>query len=349
MSNLKKTAVAILALSSSAAFAGTMGPVCVPGNVTVPCETTAWDFGAQALWLNPTIAGDLTYFNPYQSTTGYDVYNNRGNKFKWGFQIEGSYHYGTGNDIDVAWYHLNGAWDKSFYSTEYDTAAVPVAHTATNNTVTHPNWDQVNVEFAQHMDFSETSKARFHEGIEYARVAANGADNMSFTNTGTTINGLTYTAGTLNYQESWNSSFNGFGPRGGLDLSYVFGNGVSIYGKAAASLLIGHTNWSGAKVGNQVGRRINFNTECWSGSSTRLVPELEGKLGATYTWAMSYGDVTFDIGYLWLNYFNALDGRHEDNDAFNETITGGRSDKRGINDFALDGLYFGLKWLGNVA
>jgi hypothetical protein len=309
MLNLKKTAVAVLALGSSAVFAGTMGPVCTPGNVTVPCESTAWDFGVQALYLQPTTSGS---FIEQILISGADASNDaavavveRNNNFNrkwgWGFKLEGSYHFSTGNDLNLNWYHL----DKS---THYYTPST-VTFTAGGNGILFNNgvsttfnqfnvktkWDAVNLEFGQHVDFGEFKKIRFHGGVQYARLehdyttSLNGVNAFGFTN-----------------------KYTGFGPRLGADMAYHFGNGIAMYGNGATAILIGDTKLQG------------YTTQ------RTMVPEMEAKLGLMYNYAMAQGNLGLDAGYMWVNYFNA-----------HNTIVG-------TENFGLHGPYFGLKYVGAV-
>lgn len=321
MLNLKKTAVAVLALGSSAVFAGTMGPVCAPGNVTVPCEATAWDFGVQALYLQTSINGDAGRWSDLEEVNGthYNHHHDNDN-WGWGFQLEGSYHFGTGNDATLNWYHFDDSHDDHDHHHVGD-VLVDGDHFDDNHF--RPHWDAVNLEFGQHVDFSQTTKIRFHAGAQYARIKTTGAVGF-------------LTGDSLNTVDLWSqtSSYNGFGPRVGSDLSYEVGNGFAFYGKAAATLLAGTTKYN------------NGNGSLFSARSrTQIVPELEGKLGARYTYAMSSGDLTLDVGYMWVDYINARSTLVATSSA--GTVTANSLTNR--DDFGLSGVYAGLKWVGNVA
>jgi Legionella pneumophila major outer membrane protein precursor len=316
MLNLKKTALAVLALGSTAAFAGTMGPVCSAVNVTVPCENTAWDLGGRALYVQTTGV-------PAVGQSSITVGNTTGTygvnpQWSWGFQLEASYHYNTGNDFNLNWYHLRSDNSSATGASNFGSIYLPGEPIASTISITSASsniataWDTVNMEFGQHVDFGENKFARFHAGAAWTRVGDSGA---------VAFNG-TISENAYNQTTSYSEVFNGFGPRVGTDLTYDWGNGLSIYGDGALGLLAGTAKSSNTTAG-----------ATFSISQTRVVPELDAKLGAMYTYAMAQGDLSLDVGWVWANYINSL-----------TTL-----DDANTHDFGVQGLYFGLKWVGSVA
>ena len=328
MLNLKKTAVAVLAFGSSAVFAGSMGPVCSAVNVTVPCESTAWSFGAKALYLQTSADAGVSASNPLIEglVLQSQFLDNNTNKYNWGFQIEGSYHFNTGNDLNINWYHLSNSHSTSVGDTApvsiFGNAASTVAGRGGNLSV-DPKWDAVNFEFGQHVDFGDFKAVRFHGGAQYARLANNVNANWgTFTTIGEAGNSVSHSS-------TYNPTFNGFGPRLGMDMTYDWGNGLGIYANGATAILAGTRSFNSSYTQSSEG---TVGSIAFRNSSTIVVPAIDAKLGATYTYAMAQGDLTLDAGWMWVNYFNVHANAVGDN-----------------NDFGLQGPFIGLKWLGNVA
>ena len=315
MLTFNKTAVVILAFASGAVFAGTMGPVCTPGSVTIPCPRTAWDIAGRALYLQPSLAND-SYLG-HSMLNSIDRYDRINYNWGWGFELEGSYHFSTGNDLNLNWYH----WNSSSSRTLPGSVIGPDAPAGSTDIFSvQPKWDAVNLEFGQHVELGEFEKVRFHGGVAYARIVA-----------------TSILSGPLirNVIESYNTNrtYNGFGPRVGADLFYNFANGLNLYAKGASAILVGTASF------NEVRSLLPFfvgNTLTSIGRATEVVPELEGKLGATYTYTMPQGDLSLDAGWMWINYFNVL----------NNAIA---SSPVRSTDFALQGPFVGLKWVGNIA
>lgn len=305
MLNLKKTAVAVLALGSSAVFAGTMGPVCTPGNVTVPCERTAVDVGVYALYLQPVHSNSWGYI----SGPSAGAVQNYNHDWDWGFRLEGSYHFNTGNDVTVAWDRIDNERNGLFL--------VPSSDGRTNFNVDN-EWDNVTVEFAQNSDFSANKKIRFHGGLQFAHIEHT---RNNFTAANVLVNGDF-------------SRFQGAGVRTGIDYTYVFGNGFGMFANGAAGLLTGTSKFRSGIVAGNPAAELN-------GSRDAIVPELDAKIGAKYTYAMASGDLNLVVDYRWINYFDAL---HNNFDSSFGLPGAGILD----SNFALSGVEFGANYVWNM-
>lgn len=312
----KKTTLAVLLISTSTTFAGSMGPVCTAGNVTVPCATTAWDFGAQALYLNPIYGVGYGYLHGARISPNELRANERNMDWDWGFKLEGSYHFNTGNDLNVNWYHLKSESNQTLVGT-FNAYRV-TEFNSQGSVQTNLLWDAVNAEFGQHVDFGESKDIRFHAGVQYVRLKVSIPANYIL------FLGTPDATPASGYDED---SYTGFGPRIGADMTYNFVNGFSIYGNAATALLIGESKYRYSLTD------IN-GTFIESGSKKAIVPEVEAKLGVKYAYLINPGDLIFDAGYMVNQYFEPFG-------YFQQTT------KR-QSDLGFHGPYLGVKWLGTL-
>jgi len=208
----KKTAIAALVLgfssaASAAMYAPAPAPACAAGNVTVPCERSAWDLGVDALYLR---SNDNQY-----SADGFTAANNNFRaKYGWGFRLEGSYHFGTGNDVTLNWAHYNKG-----------SGASVIATGGVLTRMFRSKFDIVNMEVGQQADFGENFDVRFQGGVQYFNVVENGNGGG--------------TAGIMDTAK-------GFGPRGGMKVKYDFGNGFGVFGDANAALVVAKVDLTGA-------------------------------------------------------------------------------------------------------
>lgn len=343
MFSLKKISLAVILLSGHSVFAGTMGNVCTPSNLTTPCDYAGWKVGGRALYLQPSYS-DNGFLGAISTTSVVGTVASASDNFvssqkwDWGFMIEGDYQFNNGNDLNLNWYHWNNTTHLN-YNTAGNQNFTDGYLTYVGNTTASwkPQWDAVNLEFGERINFPSSGFVHFYGGGQWARITAKGTISAAgaITLVGPSLT-LTGAGASIN---NTHIGFNGFGPRVGADLVYDFGNqgyinisGLNIYAKAASTLLVGKTSFNSdilASIGT-----THF-TGGIVGSFTEVVPELEGKLGASYDVAFFQNKFSLDAGWMWVNYFNAL-------------IQGSTPPEYISTNFALQGPYFGLTWTGNL-
>lgn len=325
---LKKTTIAVLGLVASGyAAAGAMGPVCTPGNVTVPCEARKWELGADALYMRPIYSAHKSLqFVPTVPTgaVSSEVADVR-DDWSWGFRVMGSFYFNTGNDITVNWTHLNSKGD---FNNLLAPLAVPPATVlqVPANYESRDQFDQANIVLGQHVDVSARKKMRFFGGMQYANIQSNATSYLNYPliplQFGSTVSVFD------------NTDFKGIGPVAGIDYSYALFNGLSVTANGTGSILVGTSRYhEGFVVDN-----LHAIYAQVSARKKSIVPSLEAKLGLNYAHDFWEGTINIDAGYQAINYFNPL---------FSQNFQLPNAQVQAVN-YGLFGPYFGLKYVGNA-
>ncbi|MCP0914772.1 MULTISPECIES: Lpg1974 family pore-forming outer membrane protein [Legionella] len=312
---LRKLTLALLGLTaSSLVSAGTAGSVvgCTADNVTVPCPLAGWDIGIQALYLKPILTGERVYF-PLGTS-----FREAENDWGWGFALEGSYHFNTGNNLNISWLHYDVSTDAGAF-----TGGTPFGVANYNLNILN-RFDQVNLVMGQHVDFGLVKNAQFYGGLQYASIRND--HNHAYT-----LPAAAIPAGVTAISEFNRSDFNGVGPVIGINYAYDVASGFSLTANTESSILYGTT---------RVDRGLVFSPgsvvpASRYGSRKTVVPSVEAKLGLNYAHTLAQGMFNLSGGYQIVNYFNALTMTSLGGDTLN-------------SDFGLYGPYLGINWLGNI-
>ncbi len=190
------------------------------------------------------------------------------------------------------------------------------------------------LEFGQRF-MVDSCDIRLFTGLRYANI------NSDFFANAFIVNG-NVPPNTVYIPQEFTSQYRGIGPRLGVEGRYSVQGGFGFDANVSSALLVGNIDAKyNASLALSPTSPSIASFEETNGSSPRIVPVVEAKLGVDYAYIMdsdSKSSLVFEIGYQTTTYFNAVDrGR-----IVEDTIL---SDSRTI-DATFDGMYLGVKYYG---
>jgi len=235
--------------------------------------------------------------------------------FSPAFNIGLRYNGDCGGDIQLDWTHLNAfdsastrVADPYIAGTLTGPASIqslgpsfligPPVPFATATGVAHFAYDAVNCNAGMMLSAGSHGQARFHAGLQGARISQNLSTNFRSVD------------GALSFTDVTDSVFTGVGPRLGMDVHYLAGN-LDFLGGMAGSLLIGtrqsridFLTVSPMASANGLFPNAQFLT---SPDTTQVIPGLDAKLGACYSIPVGrFGFLKCEAGYLAAVYIDAI-------------------------------------------
>ncbi|HVV67865.1 MAG TPA: Lpg1974 family pore-forming outer membrane protein [Gammaproteobacteria bacterium] len=277
--------------------------------------------------------------------------------YDFGFRVGLGYIFpDSGNDVQLSWTHFQdtntnstGIGDNEVLVTG---AGVPLINPnifgdeifgdASANTSLKNQFDAVDLTVGQYVNIGTRLQTRLFGGLRYAYVQQNQTSNYGafYQRENRDDPFLVY-----GERDTFNSKFNGLGPRLGFQAAYNVWDCFGVTGSVAGSLLVGKVKSSSDTdivVDVEDRRRdepfsfdINSSSNVW-----RVVPELDARLGLNYTWTVGTNSaLTLEGGYQVTQYFNAVDKLHN-----NVSVLNGVNTTRETSDVGFDGPYLSLNY-----
>lgn len=325
--DLKKSALALLALGLSgvASAGGFMpAPACTNHPVTVPCERSAWDIGFTAYWVRPSEYNLTTYEATDADVNAY-LYSET--DYKFGFGLEGSFHWGTGNDLTLSWTRYHKGFDNEDSFSSGPTFVVSASDF---------EFDAVNLELGQHIDVGPNWTTRLHFGLQYAKLDH---ELIGVEATDSIFDSGSFDDATFNLSE-----FRGIGPRVGTDLRYNVSNGFGVVAHSAVALLAGDLESSTVTGVDSVGGVLDLDDAVFYGTDDRrtVVANIDSKIGLGYNANVGNGTLQLEIGYAVNHYFDVIARTPVTTSTFSGLNALGYVN---TSNFSLNGLYATAKYV----
>ena len=291
---MKKTTLSIIAAglaTASAAYAA-VPTGSAPFQVTVPNLKAGPSFTLEGLFLRPT-SSDLGYANTTDSnsnsqshvlTPGYGL----------GFGVGVGYVFPeSGNDVQINWQHFN-------HSTTTDPVGTD-SLTSVSSDGTF-KFDTIDLDVGQYLDIGTRFQTRLFAGLRYAALKQDVSNTTS-----SAASALSDASSSVVDNVS---KFTGIGPRLGVDATYHINNSFGVVSHLATGLLIGNVDNDSTTTATPA--TFNGNSTNTADTQTRVVPEIDAKLGFDYTvpFKDQASSMTVEAGYQVTQYIDAIDSKN---------------------------------------
>ncbi len=312
-----------LGLVSASAYAGTVADMPMPVsndiNVTAPDQSGMWSFGGTAVFMqasNKTFdyADTATFSTNPPPNTVIDFNRNTVDEdYHWWFGADITYAFpGHGRDVMLAYEGLHGDSTDHTRPDPASTAAVSAfsgfQYTEAKGK-SETDYDAGDLVFGQKLDVGERIRLHPFIGVRYAHIDLKDTGTYAGPNT-PSFSFIGATGDSVSEASKIENTFNGVGPRLGSDAEINLGQGFSIRGRLGLSALIGSHTVDNSGVISEYDANGVFIDNVLSASNdsdseTRVIPEVDGRLGLNYTYNFdSNMAMGFEAGWQATNYFN---------------------------------------------